>query len=260
MTKIIDRTKIAAALAGALAMAGSGVVAAQDLATLQKEDSRTIEAAAKSQVKIDSLFEQSQDLLGEYRTVVAEYENLKVYNDHVQSLVDDQERQLASLQKQIDGVERTKQGIVPLMYRMIDSLEDFVKLDIPIHKEQRLARVERLRSIMGNSSVSTSEQFRQIIEAYQAELDYGSGLISYQGNLDVNGEEVAVDFFHLGRVAFLAQSLDLRNAWIYNNETDEWTALEDEYLGPLTTAIRMSRKQTAYDVVKLPIFAAENAE
>ena len=113
---------------------------------------------------------------------------------------------------------------------------------------------------MGNSNVSTSEKFRQIVEAYQAELDYGSGLISYQGNLNIDGQEVAVDFFHMGRVAFLAQSLDLKNAWIYNNESNEWTALEDEYLNPLTTAIRMSRKQTAFDLVKLPVFAAESAE
>ncbi|MFP3457592.1 DUF3450 family protein, partial [Psychrobacter sp. SIMBA_152] len=112
-------------------------------------------------------FEQSQDLLIEYRSVVSEYENLKVYNDHVQGLVNDQNATLESLQKQIDGIERTKQGVVPLMYEMIDSLEQFVKLDIPIHREKRMDRVERLRDIMDSSSVSTSEQFRQIIEAYQ---------------------------------------------------------------------------------------------
>ncbi len=185
---------------------------------------------------------------------------MKVYNDHVAKLVADQQATIDSLQRQIDGIEETKQGVVPLMYDMIDALEEFVELDLPIQKEKRLERVARLQDIMSNSNVSTSEKFRQIIEAYQAELDYGSGLISYQGNLNVDGQEVAVDFFHMGRVAFLAQSLDLKNAWIYNNESGEWTALEDEYLNPLTTAIRMSRKQTAFDLVKLPVFAAESAE
>jgi len=85
-------------------------------------------------------------------------------------------------------------------------------------------------------------------------------LNAYQGNLNVDGEEVAVDFFHMGRVVFAAQSLDLKNAWLYNKDTNEWTKLEDEFLNPLTTAIRMSRKQTAYDLVKLPVFAAESAE
>ncbi|WP_404399748.1 DUF3450 domain-containing protein [Idiomarina seosinensis] len=262
MTKIIKRTKLAAALMGVMAFAGTGVAAAQqvDVAKLQNEEQKILNAQAQSQEKINSLFEQSQDLLIEYRSVVAEYENLKVYNDHVAKLVADQQATIDSLQRQIDGIDETKQGVVPLMYEMIDALEEFVKLDLPIHKEERMNRVARLRDIMGNSNVSTSEKFRQIIEAYQTEMDYGSGLISYQGNLQVGGQEVAVDFFHMGRVAFLAQSLDLKNAWIYNNESGEWSALEDEFLNPLTTAIRMSRKQTAYDLVKLPVFAAESAE
>lgn len=261
MTKVINKSKIAAALIGAFAIAGSVTATAQtDLRSLQSEEARIHESDRQSQEKIDSLFEQSQDLLYEYRAVVDEYENLKVYNDHVQTLVDDQNAQLESLQSQFDTIEETKQGVVPLMYKMIDSLEQFVELDIPIHKDRRVERVERLRDIMGQSNVTTSEQYRQIIEAYQAEMDYGSGLIAYQGTLDFNGESISVDFFHLGRVAFLAQSLDLRNGWIYNNETKEWEELEDQFLSPLTNAIRMARKQTANDLVRLPIFAAERAE
>ena len=262
MTKVIKRTKLAAALMGAMAVAGTSVAAAQqvDVAKLQKEEQQILNAQEQSQKKIDSLYEQSQDLLIEYRSVVAEYENLKVYNDHVARLVADQQSNIDSLQRQIDTIEETKQGVVPLMYEMIDALEEFVSLDIPIHKEKRLERIERLRDIMGNANVSTSEQFRQIIEAYQAEMDYGQMLNAYQGNLNVDGEEVAVDFFHMGRVVFAAQSLDLKNAWLYNKDTNEWTKLEDEFLNPLTTAIRMSRKQTAYDLVKLPVFAAESAE
>lgn len=260
MTKVINKSKIAAALVGMFAIAGSATVAAQDLSTLQNEEAKIHTADKRSQEKIDSLFEQSQELLFEYRRVVDEYENLKVYNDHVQRLVDDQNASLASLQRQIDGIEATKQGVVPLMYKMIDALEQFVQLDLPIHKESRLARVERLRDIMGSANVTTSEQFRQITEAYQAEMDYGAGLIAYEGKLQFGGEEIAVDYFHLGRVALLAQSTDLKNGWIYNIHTGEWEKLDDSYLNSLTQAIRMARKQTAPDLIKLPIYAAERAE
>ncbi|MEX1221441.1 MAG: DUF3450 domain-containing protein [Idiomarina sp.] len=261
MTKVINKSKIAAAVIGMFAIAGSATATAQtDLRTLQNEEARIHEADRQAQDKVDSLFEQSQDLLYDYRAVVDEYENLKVYNDHVQTLVDDQKRSIESLQRQVNTIDETKQGVVPLMYKMIDALDQFVELDLPIHKERRQERVERLREIMTRSDVTTSEQYRQIIEAYQSEMDYGSGLIAYQGSLQFEGQEIAVDYFHLGRVAFLAQSLDLRNAWIFNNETKEWESLDDEFLSPLTTAIRMARKQTANDLVKLPIFAAESAE
>ncbi|RUO59498.1 DUF3450 domain-containing protein [Pseudidiomarina insulisalsae] len=260
MTKVINKSKVAAALVGALAIAGSATAAAQSVPSLQSEEAKIHQADVRSQEKINSLFEQSQELLYEYRGIVDQYEQLKVYNDHVQRLVDDQNAQLASLQRQIDSVEDTKQGVVPLMYKMIDALEQFVKLDIPIHRERRLDRVERLRDVMANSNVTTSEQFRQITEAYQAEMDYGSGLIAYEGKLNFQGEDISVDFFHLGRAALMAQSLDLKNGWIYNKDAGEWEVLEDAYLSHLTKAIRMARKQTAPDLLQLPIYAAERAE
>lgn len=260
MTKVINKSKVAAALVGALAMAGSATAAAQSVPTLQSEGAKTHQADVRSQEKINSLFEQSNELLYEYRGIVDQYEQLKVYNDHVQRLVDGQNEQLASLQRQIDGIEDTKQGVVPLMYKMIDALEQFVKLDIPIHRDRRLDRVQRLRDVMENPNVTTSEQFRQITEAYQAEMDYGSGLIAYEGKLTFEGEEISVDFFHLGRSALMAQSLDLKNGWIYNQDAGQWEVLDDAYLGPLTKAIRMARKQSAPDLLKLPIYAAERAE
>jgi hypothetical protein len=261
MTKVIKRSKIAAAVVGMMAITGSATVAANvDLSRLQAEQNEIHRSSAQSQERIDSLFEQSRELLADYRDVVSQYEALKVYNDHVQRLVNDQNAQLESLQRQIDGIEETRQGVVPLMYRMIDSLDEFVALDMPIRKENRANRVERLREIMGNSSVTDSEKFRQIMEAYQAEMDYGVALNAYQGDLEFEGETIAVDFFHLGRVAFLAQSLDMNNAWMWNNESREWVELDDGYLNPLTNAIRMARRQTQVDVVRLPIPAPETAE
>lgn len=261
MTKVIKRSKTAAAVAGIMALAGSASVAANvDLPRLQSEQIETHRSSVQSQERIDSLFEQSRELLADYRDVVSQYESLRLYNDHVQRLVDDQNATLDSLQRQIDGIEETRQGVVPLMYRMIDSLEEFVRLDIPVYSQQRENRVERLRDIMTRSNVTDSEKFRQIMTAYQTEMDYGVGLNAYQGNLEYDGQEIAVDFFHLGRITFLAQSLDMRNAWMWDNEAREWTELDDGYLSPLTEAIRMARNQTQYDIVRLPISAPESAE
>merc|ERR1712137_88409 len=136
MSKMSKRTLIASTMMGAFALTGSAVVSATNLSDLHKEEAKIHAAAAKSQEKINSLFEQSQDLLVEYR-VVDETENLKIYNDYLASLVADQQRGIDSLQKQIDSIEDTKQGIVPLMFRMIDSLEKFIELDVPIRLEER---------------------------------------------------------------------------------------------------------------------------
>ena len=120
--------------------------------------------------RINALFEQSQELLVEYRQTVDQTENLKVYNDYIASLVEDQQRSIDSLQRQIDSIEDTKQGIVPLMFRMIDSLEKFVELDIPIHLEERRERIQRLRDLMANSNVTVSEQFRPIVQFLESDV------------------------------------------------------------------------------------------
>lgn len=257
MSKISKRNLIASAVAGALALGSSAVVSADPLNELHKEEARTFAAAAKSQEKINNLYEQSQELFVEYRGVVDETENLKVYNDYVSTLVEDQQRSIDSLQTQIDGIDGVKRGIVPLMFRMIDSLEQFIDLDVPINLDERKARVERLRDVMANSNVTTSEQFRQVIESYQIENQYGGTIQAYQGTLDFEGTEITVDFFNLGRTALLALSLDGKSAWVWNNDTRAWQQLGAEYINPVVIAVRMAKKLLPADLLKLPIKAAE---
>lgn len=259
MSKVFKRSLLASALVGGIALA-SAVANAEQLSTLQAEEGKIHKAAAQSQAKVDGLFEQSQELLAEYRAIVDETENLKVYNDHVQRLVDDQNASIASLQRQIDGIEDTKQGVVPLMYKMIDTLDQFIDLDVPIALESRKARVAKLREVMTQSNVTTSEKYRQVLEAYMVENDYGTKIAAFEGKLAFEGKEIAVDFFHLGRVSYVAMSLDQKNAWVWNNEKRSWNALGDEYLRPITQAIRMARKQAAFDLIKLPVVAAESAQ
>jgi hypothetical protein len=257
MSKMSKRTLIASTVMGAFALTGSAVVSADPLNDLHKEEAKIHAAAAKSQEKINTLFEQSQELIVEYRQVVDETENLKIYNDYLASLVADQNRGIESLQSQIDSIEETKQGIVPLMFRMIDSLEKFIELDVPINLEERRERVARLRDVMSNSDVTVSEQFRQVIEAYLIENEYGTTIQSYQGTIDNAGTEVTVDFFNLGRTALLALSLDQKHAWRWDNESRTWQALGDEYLSSVVDAVKMANKLVPVDLIKLPIKAAE---
>lgn len=251
------RNLIASAVIGAMALGSSALASADPLENLHKEEAKIHAAAAKSQSKIDRLYEQTQELLVEYRAVVDETENLKVYNDHVARLVADQQAGIDDLQRQIDGIEGVKRGVVPLMYKMIDALDQFVKLDVPINLEERTKRVARLRELMSNSDVTTSEQFRQVLEAYQIENEYGSSIRAYQGELDYQGTNIAVDFFNLGRTAFLALSLDQKSAWVWDNNARTWVQLGDEYIGSVVKAVRMARKLLPFDLIKLPITAAE---
>lgn len=256
MSVKIRKSLVATALLGATAFASSNVIA-DPLNDVQKVGQQTQMAAKKSQEKIDNIFGQTQEMIGEYRSVVDETELLKVYNDHVARLVADQRAGIESFDRQIGTIEKTKQDVVPLMYRMIDTLEQFIKADVPFDTETRMERVEKLRELLSNSKVTTSEKFRQVLEAYTIETDYSSVMAASQGSLEIGGKNINVDFARLGRVAYVAQSFDLKHAWVWNNSAKQWDELGEEYLKPVKDMIRIARGQAAPDLVALPIFGAE---
>ena len=181
---------------------------------------------------------------------------LEGYNDHVQAMVDDQKANIASLERQIAGIDKIKQGVVPLMYKMIDTLETFVDLDVPVNLEPRKERIANLRDIMTDSNVTTSEQFRLVLEAYEIEAGYGTIFDAYQAELDLGDKTITADFVHMGRIALIAQSLDYKQSWVWNNETRSWDELGEEYNKGITDTIRMARQQLPMDLTKLPVFAA----
>ncbi|KZN50344.1 MULTISPECIES: DUF3450 domain-containing protein [Pseudoalteromonas] len=256
MSVKIRKSLVASALFGAAAFASSNVMA-DPLNDIQKVGQQTQKAAQKSQEKVDNIYSQSIDMIADYRTTVDETELLKVYNDHVARLVADQNANIESLERQIATVDKTKQDVVPLMYRMIDTLEQFIKADVPFDTEKRLERVERLRVTLSNAKVTTSEKFRQVLEAYTVETAYGTAMTASQGSLEINGKNINVDFARLGRIAYVAQSFDQKNAWVWDNSAKQWQSLGEEYLKPVKDMIRIARGQAAPELVKLPIFGAE---
>ncbi len=256
MSIVSKKSLIASTIVGILALSASNIAAADVLKNLQKTEAKIFKASKKSQKKINHIYEQTQDLLAEYRNVVDEAEVLKGYNDHVQRMVNAQKAEIASKQEQIDGIDKIKQGVVPLMYKMINTLDEFVNLDIPVNIDVRKARVANLRKVMDNVDVTTSEQFRLVLEAYEIEAGYGSMFGAYQGELNLGDRAITADFVYMGRIAFLAESLDLKHAWLWNNTTRAWQELDDSYLKPVTDTIRMARKQLPPNLTKLPVFAA----
>jgi hypothetical protein len=139
-----------------------------------------------------------------------------------QRLVDDQNDDLAQLRESIDQVSVIERQILPLMTRMIDGLEDFIELDAPFLLEERRARVQFLKDLVDRSDVSVAEKFRNVMEAWQIENDYGTFNDSYSGTIEIDGVMRQVDFLKIGRVALLFLTPDRQIAGRYNPGTRQW--------------------------------------
>ncbi|SHI14771.1 DUF3450 domain-containing protein [Ferrimonas marina] len=252
------KAKTFSALAASIALSFGGVAVASDaISELQDADKQIHDAAARTQATIDKLDDQNQDLLGDYRRKVDETETLRAYNDHVARLVEDQKRAHESLRQQIAGIQATAQGVVPLMYRMIDTIDQFVQIDVPFLADERADRIQRLHDVMDEANTSTAEKYRLILEAYQIENEYGTRIGSYRGTLEIDGEELVVDYFYAGRVSFMAQSLDQTRGWVWDNDARNWNAMQSGQMRDLSKAIAMANQQSAPDLIKLPIKVAK---
>ncbi|MGB7997785.1 MAG: DUF3450 family protein, partial [Photobacterium halotolerans] len=107
-------------------------------------ESKINQSAEQSQNKIDKSADTTLSMKAEIEALQEEVKNLVVYRDHLARLVDSQESEKSSLSEQISGIKETRQGVVPLMYKMIDGLKSVVEDDKPIKRDQRLARIAKL--------------------------------------------------------------------------------------------------------------------
>jgi hypothetical protein len=217
------------------------------------------EESASSQNRVSSLARQTQDLLGEYRAVVRETESLKIYNDNLQKVVDDQHSEEGSINRQLAGLEETNRGVVPLMLEMIDSLDRIVQADVPFRIEERRARVERLRNMMGQAEVTASEKYRRVMEAFQSELEFGRTTEAYSDTLPATGQ--TVEFLRVGRTLLVYQTSDNSVTGWFNPRSRVFEELDDDrFRLEVKDGLAIARNEKAPDLVMLPVPGPEAAK
>lgn len=222
----------------------------------QAGEKRADDGAAE-QTRIDQVADQTDDLLASYKTELKVVDGLKVYNGLLQRQIDNQEAEKSALSESIDSVALIERQIVPMMTGMIDSLEGFIELDTPFLLKERQDRIARLRETMERSDVTAAEKFRQVVEAYQIENDYGRTIEAYKGTVNVDGNEQEVDYLRIGRVSLSYQSIGGQHTGAWDRDTNSFVAIPPEtYKANVSQGIRVARKQVAPDLLTVPVPAA----
>ncbi|QFI37103.1 DUF3450 domain-containing protein [Moritella marina ATCC 15381] len=231
---------------------------AQAIDSAQALTQKMNKTAAHSQHNIDNSADRTLSMQAEIERLQEEVDNLAVYRDHLAKLVNNQNQELDSLEEQLQGIKSTRQGIVPLMYKMLAGLDDIINTGKPIKKEQRLARLAKLNTMMGQADVSDAEKYRRILEAYQIEIDYGTKLGVYQSDITLAsiGQPITVDLLHLGRIAFVARSLDSQSYWQWRDDRQEWVTITEQ-TDAIDKAFKMANKQIAPSLISLPVTTAQ---
>jgi hypothetical protein len=185
-------------------------------------------------------------------------DGLKVYNARLERQINNQLRRIDEIDDSVAQVTVIQRQMTPLVIRMIDGLEQFVEMDLPFNIDERRERIEFLRTNVDRSDLTVAEKFRQVLEAYNIELQYGRGFETYTDTIDTGTGERDVDFLRIGRIALVYQSSDGAEAGVWNNETRSWDSLDAGQYGPaIRKGVRIAKKQATIDLLNMPIAAPE---
>ncbi len=243
----------------ALFMVGNAAIAGpfESSVTIEKQINK---GTVKAQGSVDRFADQTLDLNTDYKATLQLIDSLRIYNNQLELLIKSQEKEMASITREMATIDATERGAIPLMNEMIASIDKFIQLDIPFKLEDRTERVNKLKNYMIRADIPNSEKYRKILEAYQAEIGYGESIDAYQGVVNMRGEEVRVDFLQVGRVALVYLTLDGNNAGFYNIATGNYESLDSDYIRSIEHGIKMANKQATMNLIELPIPAAKRAE
>ena len=260
---MLNNRKITCLLSSAFiyAIAGLSTQAfAVTISEVMQEGENRADAGAKEQTQVDSVADQTEKIVNDFRSVTKVVDGLKVYNALLQTQLNNQEAEMQALSESISNVALIERQIIPLMTRMVDALDEFVQLDTPFLMKERTARIARLREMMERSDVTAAEKFRRVIEGYQIENDYGRTIEAYKGSTQVGGNELEVDFLRIGRVALLYQTVGGAITGAWDTTTGSFVELPPAtYQKQVLDGLKIARKQVAPDLLVVPVAAPTRA-
>lgn len=220
----------------------------QALSTAQQSTRNSQQA----QKQVDAADDRASSAKREYVAVLQQKDNVELFVKQQDIYLQSQQGELDSLRFQLGTVEQIKQGMAPMMLRMVVELEDAVRADLPFRMDERLSRIERVKAYMADPDVSPAEQYRQILNAYKIEVNYGMGIDSYEGAHPTDAGQY-VNFLRYGRLSLMYMTKDESEIGRYNMESGEWDVLDGAEAISVRRAIRVALGEAAPEMLSAPV-------
>ena len=245
---------LAFALPFLFALAALPVARADALDEVLRVAQVRIESAQASQKHVDQLADSAQQHFRDYRRVLKELEGLRLYNERLEQQIKRQQQRLVDLEQSIRDAVAVQRQVPGLGTRMVEGLARFIELDLPFHLDERYQRIELLRKNLGRDDLSEAEKFRQILEAYSIELEYGRKIDNYRAEAKIDGLVREINVLRIGRIALLYQTTDGERVGTWDALSKVWEPLSiPVWRGAVTRGLRIARKQAAIELMKVPL-------
>lgn len=245
-----------AVVCGVIVTALSGGAIAQSVDSILNAETKRVRSNQSAQVRIDKIVQETRELVNDYRAVTKEIDGLRIYNRLMVAQTEKQQARLGEISESMEKANIINRQIFPLMERMIEGVDKFVKLDVPFLQEERGDRVQNLKDIMDEPNISVAEKFRKVMEAYQIENDYGRDVESYKGTHPADGDDREVDFLRIGRVVLMYQTPDGNATGRWDVNAKSWVDAS-EHRNEVKKALDVATQKIAPELLLLPVATPE---
>ncbi len=226
----------------------------------------------------------------EYVALLNQIENVKLSTAQREIMASEQEAIMDRLRNQIAEVPETKSAVRGIVTEMVAEIEKVIVSDLPFRKEERFARLDRLRELLGKPDTLDSDLFRRAMTLYDIEANYGYTISAYTGdhptspgrrisacresieapdcNLSKDQKEklaagVTLDsisdtirdgnYVHFGRLSYIYLDLDSREGLRWSKDANGWEPLSASDIINARKSVRIARGESAPGVVTAPI-------
>ena len=217
-------------------------------------------AQKESQARVNTMASETRDVDAEYERIVRQIEGLQAYNKQLQTQINAQESEIGKTDASIFKATEVDRQLLPLLSNMVGTYEKLVEVSIPFAPKERAERISFLNETIDRADVAAAEKFRQVLDAYMTEMQYGSTIEAYTDVITVDGAEREVNILRLGRVALYYQTADREFTGHWDASQSQWVELDGAFRNGVYQAIRVANKLTAPSLLSLPLPAPQRVQ
>ena len=155
--------------------------------------------------------------------------------------------------QQLAEVDKTESAIIPTLFSMIDWLELQLANDLTFRQEERQARLDTLKKNMIDPTLSLTERYRQVLDTYQTESEYGYTIEATKTEIQWKQQTRQVNVLRIGRIGLYFESLDGQSAGHWDQATKTWQPVDKDTLSQIHQGILIAKKQRPHTLLALPV-------
>jgi hypothetical protein len=160
---------------------------------------------------------------------------------------------ITAKEKQLTDIETIQTRIVPMIDNLVVGLRRYLDHDLPFLPDERQKRLAHLEALRLDPDVPVSEKFRKVMEALLIEAEYGNTIEVYQQTITVDGHDMLVNIFRLGRISLFFQTLDSKTCGVFNVAASAWQTLPVSFNNTIQTAMDIGVKRQPAEILNLPL-------